>query len=159
LVTVVLREYLPQIAQKQFKPWWMIAFIPMNWASQGHIFPLKAKRGGVLRRAGHTEAAIDFSRLAGLQPAGVLVEIMNEDGTMARLDDLFKVREKFQLKLVSIKDLIAYRLKNESLITKEIGVDMPTVSGPSWTTSNLKMLSVRHNCKPSSVSLSRSTSK
>ena len=95
----------------------------------GHIFPLKAKRGGVLRRAGHTEAAIDFSRLAGLQPAGVLVEIMNEDGSMARLDDLVKVREKFNLKLVSIKDLIAYRLKNESLITREIGVDMPTAWG------------------------------
>ena len=102
---------------------------PNELGKPGHIFPLKAKRGGVLRRAGHTEAAIDFSRLAGLQPAGVLVEIMNEDGTMARLDDLFKVREKFQLKLVSIKDLIAYRLKNESLITKEIGVDMPTVWG------------------------------
>ena len=102
---------------------------PNELGKPGHIFPLKAKRGGVLRRAGHTEAAIDFSRLAGLQPAGVLVEIMNEDGTMARLDDLFKVREKFQLKLVSIKDLIAYRLKNESLITKEIGVDMPTFWG------------------------------
>jgi 3,4-dihydroxy 2-butanone 4-phosphate synthase/GTP cyclohydrolase II len=95
----------------------------------GSVFPLRAAQGGVLRRAGHTEAAIDFSRLAGLQPAGVLVEIMNEDGTMARLDDLFKVRERFQLKLVSIKDLIAYRLKNESLITKEIGVDMPTAWG------------------------------
>ena len=102
---------------------------PNELGKPGHIFPLKAKRGGVLRRAGHTEAAIDFSRLAGLQPAGVLVEIMNEDGTMARLDDLVKVREKFQLKLVSIKDLIAYRLKNESLITREIGVDMPTVWG------------------------------
>ncbi len=102
---------------------------PNELGKPGHIFPLKAKRGGVLRRAGHTEAAIDFSRLAGLQPAGVLVEIMNEDGTMARLDDLFKVREKFQLKLVSIKDLIAYRLRKESLITKEIGVDMPTVWG------------------------------
>ncbi|MCE2779804.1 MAG: 3,4-dihydroxy-2-butanone-4-phosphate synthase [Algoriphagus sp.] len=102
---------------------------PNELGKPGHIFPLKAKRGGVLRRAGHTEAAIDFSRLAGLQPAGVLVEIMNEDGTMARLDDLVKVREKFQLKLVSIKDLIAYRLKNESLITREIGVDMPTAWG------------------------------
>ena len=102
---------------------------PDELGKPGHIFPLKAKRGGVLRRAGHTEAAIDFSRLAGLQPAGVLVEIMNEDGTMARLDDLFKVREKFQLKLVSIKDLIAYRLKNESLITKEIDVYMPTAWG------------------------------
>jgi 3,4-dihydroxy 2-butanone 4-phosphate synthase / GTP cyclohydrolase II len=95
----------------------------------GHIFPLKAKRGGVLRRSGHTEAAIDFARLAGMSPAGVLVEIMNEDGTMARLPDLIKVAERFQLKLVSIKDLIAYRLKNESLIKREIGVDMPTQWG------------------------------
>jgi 3,4-dihydroxy 2-butanone 4-phosphate synthase/GTP cyclohydrolase II len=102
---------------------------PSELGKPGHIFPLKAKRGGVLRRAGHTEAAIDFSRLAGLKPAGVLVEIMNEDGTMARLDDLWKVRERFQLKLVSIKDLIAFRLKNESLITREIGVDMPTAWG------------------------------
>ena len=102
---------------------------PSELGKPGHIFPLKAKRGGVLRRAGHTEAAIDFSRLAGLKPAGVLVEIMNEDGTMARLDDLWKVRDRFQLKLVSIKDLIAYRLKNESLITREIGVDMPTAWG------------------------------
>ena len=102
---------------------------PSELGKPGHIFPLKAKRGGVLRRAGHTEAAIDFSRLAGLKPAGVLVEIMNEDGTMARLDDLWKVRERFRLKLVSIKDLIAFRLKNESLITREIGVDMPTAWG------------------------------
>ncbi len=102
---------------------------PSELGKPGHIFPLKAKRGGVIRRAGHTEAAIDFSRLAGLQPAGVLVEIMNEDGTMARLDDLFKVRERFNLKLVSIKDLIAYRLKNESLINREIGVEMPTTWG------------------------------
>ncbi|WP_296699701.1 bifunctional 3,4-dihydroxy-2-butanone-4-phosphate synthase/GTP cyclohydrolase II [Algoriphagus sp.] len=102
---------------------------PSELGKPGHIFPLKAKRGGVLRRAGHTEAAIDFSRLAGLSPAGVLVEIMNEDGTMARLNDLFKVAEKFNLKLVSIKDLIAYRLKNESLIKREIGVEMPTEFG------------------------------
>ncbi|SHO59389.1 bifunctional 3,4-dihydroxy-2-butanone-4-phosphate synthase/GTP cyclohydrolase II [Algoriphagus zhangzhouensis] len=99
---------------------------PSELGKPGHIFPLKAKRGGVLRRAGHTEAAIDFSRLAGLQPAGVLVEIMNEDGTMARLPDLVEVAKRFNLKLVSIKDLIAYRLKNESLIKREIGVDMPT---------------------------------
>ncbi len=99
---------------------------PSELGKPGHIFPLKAKRGGVLRRAGHTEAAIDFSRLAGMKPAGVLVEIMNEDGTMARLPDLVKVAERFKLKLVSIKDLIAYRLKNESLIKREIGVEMPT---------------------------------
>ncbi|MCE2707681.1 MAG: bifunctional 3,4-dihydroxy-2-butanone-4-phosphate synthase/GTP cyclohydrolase II [Algoriphagus sp.] len=102
---------------------------PSELGKPGHIFPLKAKRGGVLRRAGHTEAAIDFARLAGLKPAGVLVEIMNEDGSMARLEDLIKVRDRFQLKLVSIKDLIAYRLKNETLITKEIDVDMPTEWG------------------------------
>ncbi|HEY3403385.1 MAG TPA: bifunctional 3,4-dihydroxy-2-butanone-4-phosphate synthase/GTP cyclohydrolase II [Ohtaekwangia sp.] len=95
----------------------------------GHIFPLKAKRGGVLRRAGHTEAAIDFARLSGFKPAGVLVEIMNEDGSMARLPDLVKVADRFNLKLVSIKDLIEYRLKKESLIRREIEVDMPTEHG------------------------------
>lgn len=102
---------------------------PDELGKPGHIFPLKAKRGGVLRRAGHTEAAIDFARMADLSPAGVLVEIMNEDGTMARLPDLVKVAERFKLKLVSIKDLIAYRLKNESLIKREIGVEMPTAHG------------------------------
>lgn len=102
---------------------------PDELGKPGHIFPLKAKRGGVLRRAGHTEAAIDLARLAGFSPAGVLVEIMNEDGSMARLPDLFDVAKKFQLKLVSIKDLIAYRLKNESLIKREIGVSMPTEFG------------------------------
>lgn len=95
----------------------------------GHIFPLKAKRGGVLRRAGHTEAAIDLARLAGFSPAGVLVEIMNEDGTMARLPDLIHVAKRFNLKLISIKDLIVYRLKNESLIKREIGVELPTTFG------------------------------
>ncbi|SIN70437.1 bifunctional 3,4-dihydroxy-2-butanone-4-phosphate synthase/GTP cyclohydrolase II [Algoriphagus halophilus] len=102
---------------------------PNELGKPGHIFPLKAKRGGVLRRAGHTEAAIDFARLAGFSPAGVLVEIMNEDGTMARLNDLVSVAKKFNLKLVSIKDLIAYRLKKESLIKREIGVEMPTEFG------------------------------
>jgi 3,4-dihydroxy 2-butanone 4-phosphate synthase/GTP cyclohydrolase II len=102
---------------------------PDELGKPGHIFPLKAKRGGVLRRAGHTEAAIDFARLAGLAPAGVLVEIMNEDGTMARLTDLVDVAKKFGLKLVSIKDLIAYRMKHESLIKREIGVEMPTAWG------------------------------
>lgn len=95
----------------------------------GHIFPLKAKRGGVLRRTGHTEASIDFARLAGFQPAGVIVEIMNEDGTMARLPDLRLVADRFKLKLVSIKDLIEYRLRKESLIEREIGVNMPTQYG------------------------------
>ncbi|MTI29878.1 bifunctional 3,4-dihydroxy-2-butanone-4-phosphate synthase/GTP cyclohydrolase II [Xanthovirga aplysinae] len=103
---------------------------PAELGKPGHIFPLKAKKSGVLRRAGHTEAAIDFARLAGFQPAGVLVEIMNEDGTMARLPDLIKVAEKFQLKLVSIKDLIAYRLEKESLIEREVEkVNMPTEHG------------------------------
>ncbi len=102
---------------------------PEELGKPGHIFPLKAKRGGVLRRTGHTEAAIDLARLAGLQPAGVLVEIMNEDGSMARLPDLVQVAKKFDLKLISIKDLIAYRLKNESLIKREIGVEMPTEWG------------------------------
>jgi 3,4-dihydroxy 2-butanone 4-phosphate synthase/GTP cyclohydrolase II len=102
---------------------------PEDLGRPGHIFPLKAKTEGVLRRAGHTEAAIDFARLAGYQPAGVLVEIMNEDGEMARLADLRKIADKFQLKLVSIKDLIAYRLQKESLIQREIGVQMPTEFG------------------------------
>lgn len=102
---------------------------PEELGKPGHIFPLKAKRGGVLRRAGHTEAAIDFARLAGFKPAGVLVEIMNEDGSMARLPDLVKVAERFKLKLVSIKDLIEYRVKKESLINRQVEVDMPTEHG------------------------------
>lgn len=102
---------------------------PEELGKPGHIFPLKAKRGGVLRRAGHTEAAIDFARLAGFKPAGVLVEIMNEDGTMARLPDLVKVAERFNLKLVSIKDLIEYRIKKESLISRQVEVNMPTEHG------------------------------
>ena len=95
----------------------------------GHIFPLKARNGGVLRRAGHTEAAIDLARLAGLYPAGVIVEILNEDGTMARTPELFKIAEKFNLKFITIKDLIAYRVKNESLITEEALVKLPTDFG------------------------------
>lgn len=102
---------------------------PEELGRPGHIFPLKAKRGGVLRRSGHTEAAIDFARLAGFKPAGVLVEIMNEDGTMARLPDLVKVASRFALKLVSIKDLIEYRIQKETLIKREIEVDMPTAYG------------------------------
>ncbi len=102
---------------------------PEDLGRPGHIFPLRAKRGGVLRRAGHTEAAIDFARLAGFKPAGVLVEILKEDGTMARLPDLKKVADRFNLKLVSIKDLIEYRIKAESLIEREVEVDMPTEYG------------------------------
>ncbi len=105
------------------------AIKPSDLGRPGHIFPLKAKKGGVLRRAGHTEAAIDLARMAGFAPAGVLIEIMNEDGTMARLPDLWKVREKFNLKLISIEDLINYRLKEESLIEKGISVKMPTEYG------------------------------
>ena len=96
-------------------------------ARPGHIFPLVAKEGGVLRRTGHTEAAIDFARLAGFSPAGVIVEIMNEDGTMARLPQLMEVANKFDLKIVSIEDLVAYRMEYDSLIEKkedfEIGDD------------------------------------
>ena len=95
----------------------------------GHIFPLKARKGGVLRRAGHTEAAIDLARLAGLYPAGVIVEIMNEDGSMARMPELQDIAKKHQLKIVTIKDLIAFRIKNESLIEKQIDVDLPTEMG------------------------------
>ncbi|HSJ69353.1 MAG TPA: bifunctional 3,4-dihydroxy-2-butanone-4-phosphate synthase/GTP cyclohydrolase II [Anditalea sp.] len=106
---------------------------PEELGKPGHIFPLKAKRGGVLRRTGHTEAALDFARLAGFAPGGVLVEIMNEDGSMARLPDLVEVAKRFDLKLVTIKDLIAYRLKHESLIKREIGVNLPT----EWGNFNL----------------------
>jgi 3,4-dihydroxy 2-butanone 4-phosphate synthase / GTP cyclohydrolase II len=102
---------------------------PKDLGKPGHIFPLKAKKGGVLRRTGHTEAAIDLARLAGLKPAGVLVEIMNEDGTMARLADLNKVKERHNLKLISIKDLIEYRLQRESLIKRDVTVKMPTEYG------------------------------
>jgi 3,4-dihydroxy 2-butanone 4-phosphate synthase / GTP cyclohydrolase II len=95
----------------------------------GHIFPLRAKRGGVLRRAGHTEATIDLARLAGLEPAGVLVEVMNEDGSMARLPQLLEIGRKFDLPVISIADLIEYRLKTDSLIEEIVRVDMPTKYG------------------------------
>lgn len=95
----------------------------------GHIFPLKAKAGGVLRRSGHTEATVDLARLAGLEPAGVLVEVMNEDGTMARLPQLLEIAKKFDLKIISIKDLIDYRLKVDSLIEELVRVNMPTKYG------------------------------
>lgn len=92
---------------------------PNNLGRPGHIFPLKAKNGGVLRRTGHTEAAVDLARLAGFKPAGILVEILNEDGTMARLPELIKVAEKFNLKIISIDDLVSYRMENDSLIIKK----------------------------------------
>jgi len=102
---------------------------PEELGKPGHIFPLRAKREGVLRRAGHTEAAIDFARLAGFRPAGVLVEIMNEDGSMARLPDLRVVADRFGLKLVTIKDLIAFRMKTESQVRHQVDVNMPTRYG------------------------------
>ena len=102
---------------------------PNELGKPGHIFPLKAKKGGVLRRAGHTEAAIDLARLAGLYPAGVIVEIMNDDGSMARLPELFEIAKKHKLKIITIKDLIAFRIKNESLIEKLIDVNLPTEIG------------------------------
>jgi len=102
---------------------------PFDLARPGHIFPLKAKEGGVLRRTGHTEAAIDFARLAGSEPAGVIVEIMNEDGTMARLPQLMKVAKKFDLKIVSIEDLVAYRMEHDSLIEKKEDFDIETRFG------------------------------
>jgi 3,4-dihydroxy 2-butanone 4-phosphate synthase/GTP cyclohydrolase II len=102
---------------------------PYDLARPGHIFPLTAKQGGVLRRTGHTEAAIDFARLAGFKPAGVIVEIMNEDGSMARLPQLVEVARKFDLKLVSIEDLVAYRMQHDSLIVKKEDFEMETRFG------------------------------
>jgi 3,4-dihydroxy 2-butanone 4-phosphate synthase/GTP cyclohydrolase II len=102
---------------------------PADLGRPGHIFPLRAKDGGVLRRTGHTEATIDLARLAGFEPAGVLVEIMNEDGSMARLPELQEIAKKFDLKVVSIKDLIEYRLKTDSLIDELVRVELPTKFG------------------------------
>lgn len=102
---------------------------PSDLGRPGHIFPLRAKDGGVLRRTGHTEAAVDLARLAGFAPAGILVEILNEDGTMARLPQLIEVAKKFDLKLISIEQLIEYRMHNESLIERVVDVKMPTKMG------------------------------
>lgn len=102
---------------------------PKDLGKPGHIFPLRAKAGGVLRRAGHTEAAVDLSRLAGYEPAGLIVEIMNEDGSMARLPELKKIAKRFDLKIISIEDLISYRMKHETLIEEIVQVDMPTKYG------------------------------
>jgi len=102
---------------------------PHNLGRPGHIFPLKAKNGGVLRRTGHTEAAVDFARLAGFEPVGILVEILNEDGTMARLPHLVEVARKFNLKLVSIEDLVAYRMRHDSLIVKKECFEVETRFG------------------------------
>lgn len=102
---------------------------PEQLGRPGHIFPLRAKEGGVLRRAGHTEAAVDLARMAGFEPAGVIVEIMKEDGEMARLPELKEIAQKFDLKIISIQDLISYRLANESLIKKEVSIHLPTEYG------------------------------
>src|SRR3954471_1259030 len=102
---------------------------PEDLGRPGHIFPLRARNEGVLRRSGHTEATVDLARLAGFEPAGVLVEIMNDDGTMARLEQLKEIAKKFDLKIISIKDLIEYRLRTDSLIEEDVRVDMPTKHG------------------------------
>jgi len=135
---------------------------PEELGRPGHIFPLKAKKGGVLRRTGHTEAAMDFARLAGFQPAGVLVEVMSEDGSMARLPELRKVANKHKIKLVSIKDLIEYRLRHESLIKAEIGVKMPTQWGDfeliafrQINTDDLHLALVKGSWEPSEAILVR----
>lgn len=102
---------------------------PETFGRPGHIFPLRAKTRGVIRRAGHTEAAVDLARMAGLYPAGALIEIMNEDGTMARLPELIELAKKFKLKIISIADLISYRLRTESLVEMGVEVNMPTAYG------------------------------
>jgi len=102
---------------------------PHDLGRPGHIFPLKAKNGGVLRRTGHTEASVDLARLAGFQPAGILVEILNEDGTMARLPQLVEVAKKFDLRIISIEDLVAYRMEHDSLIDKKEDFDIETRFG------------------------------
>lgn len=102
---------------------------PEEFGKPGHIFPLKAVNGGVLRRAGHTEATVDIAKLAGFEPAGALVEIMNPDGTMARLPELLEIAKKFDLKIISIKDLIAFRLSKESIISRDVEVQLPTIWG------------------------------
>ncbi len=127
---------------------------PEDLARPGHIFPLRAQDGGVLRRAGHTEAAVDLSLLAGFEPAGVLVEIMKEDGRMARLHDLMKIARKHRLKIISIEDLIAYRLRNETLIQRQVEVRLPTQYGTfrliaykQLTTGQIHLALVKGNIK------------
>lgn len=102
---------------------------PSDFSRPGHVFPLVAKKGGVLRRAGHTEAAVDLARLAGAAPAGVICEIMKDDGTMARVDDLEIVAEKFKLKMITIQQLIEYRLKHDSIVKREVEIQLPTEFG------------------------------
>ena len=125
---------------------------PEEFGRPGHIFPLRAKNGGVLRRTGHTEAAVDLSRLAGFDPAGVLVEILKEDGEMARLPDLIPIAKRFGLKIITIKDLIEYRLKKDTLITKEVSVKLPTEWGDlalikgSWEPDEAVLVRVHSSC-------------
>jgi 3,4-dihydroxy 2-butanone 4-phosphate synthase/GTP cyclohydrolase II len=127
--TVVQPAFLQPIVQKTIKALSNSNTLPEDLGRPGHIFPLKAKERGVLRRAGHTEATVDLAKLAELSPAGVLVEIMNDDGTMARLPQLLQIARKFDLKIISIKDLIAYRLQQESLVIKGVKVHLPTAYG------------------------------
>ena len=137
-----------------------------QFSRPGHVFPLVAKNGGVLRRTGHTEAAIDLPRLAGLKPAGVIVEIMNEDGSMARVPDLVKVAKKFDLKIISIEDLVAYRMEHDSLIEKEEDFEINTRFGKfrlraykQTTNSNIHIALTKGNWNKGDVVLTRINSK
>lgn len=112
--------------------------LPADLGRPGHIFPLRAKDGGVLRRTGHTEASVDLARLAGLEPSGVIVEIMNEDGSMARLPELMQIAERFKVKIISIEDLIKYRISKETLVERMVSVNMPTTYG------DFDMVAYRH---------------
>lgn len=118
---------------------------PSDLGRPGHIFPLIAKQGGVLRRTGHTEATVDLARLAGFEPAGVLVEVMNDDGTMARLPQLLEIATRFDLKIISIKDLIAYRLQTETLVEKVREIDFPTRYGDFKLNAFVQSLEQKHH--------------
>ena len=139
---------------------------PKQFSKPGHVFPLIAKNGGVLRRTGHTEAAIDLPRLAGLKPAGVIVEIMNEDGSMARVPDLIKVAKKFNLKIISIEDLVAYRMKHDSLIDKQEDFEINTRFGKfrlraykQTTNNNIHIVLTKGNWEKGDPVLTRINSK
>lgn len=139
---------------------------PHELGRPGHIFPLKAKNGGVLRRTGHTEAAVDLARLAGFNPAGILVEILNEDGTMARLPELYEVAKTFDLKIISIEDLVAYRMEHDSLIIKKHDFDIETRFGAfrlrayqQTTNDAIHLALTKGNWKPNEVVLTRINSK
>lgn len=139
---------------------------PHELGRPGHIFPLKAKNGGVLRRTGHTEAAVDLARLAGFNPAGILVEILNEDGTMARLLELYEVAKTFDLKIISIEDLVAYRMEHDSLIIKKHDFDIETRFGAfrlrayqQTTNDAIHLALTKGNWKPNEVVLTRINSK